>query len=93
MVRGLGWTSKGVPQGSPLSPVLFLIWMAPILREMERRVVEEVAPTMVDFPSYVDDLHCGIYLRGRDTRRDPDDPLGARERMEDLLDRASKTIK
>ena len=32
----------GVPQGSPLSPVLFLVWMAPILVDMERRVQEEV---------------------------------------------------
>ena len=93
MVRGLGWTSKGVPEGSPLSPVLFLVWMAPILREMERRVVEEVAPATVDFPSYVDDLHYGIYLRGRDTTRTPNDPVVARERVEDLLERASRTIK
>ena len=93
MVRGMGWTSKGVPQGSPLSPVMFLVWMAPILREMERRVVEEVASSSVDFPSYVDVLHCGIYMRGSGTRRTLNDPLEAPERMEDLLDRASQTIK
>ena len=46
----------GVPQGSPLSPVLFLVWLAPILVEMERRIREEVPGVGVEFPSYVDDL-------------------------------------
>ena len=55
--------------------------------------MEEVAPAVVDFPSYVDDLHCGISLRGGGTRRTPGDPQEARERMEDLLDRATTTIK
>ena len=55
--------------------------------------MEEVAPATVDFPSYVDDLHCGIYVRGGGTRKALSDPLEARERMEDLLDRASTTIK
>ena len=41
-VRGRGAAAKGVPQGSPLSPVLFLVFMAPILEKMERRVKEEV---------------------------------------------------
>ena len=36
--RGVQKTNVGVPQGSPLSPVVFLIWMAPILEEMERRI-------------------------------------------------------
>ena len=36
--RGNGRKNIGVPQGSPLSPVVFLMWMAPILEEMERRV-------------------------------------------------------
>ena len=57
-VRGRGAATKGVPQGSPLSPVLFLVFMAPILEEMERRVKEEVGRVDVQFPSYVDDLHC-----------------------------------
>ena len=41
-VPGRGAATKGVPQGSPLSLVLFLVFMAPILEEMERRVKEEV---------------------------------------------------
>ena len=57
-VRGRGAAAKGVPQGSPPSPVLFLVFMAPILEEMERRVREEVGRVDVQFPSYVDDLHC-----------------------------------
>ena len=36
VARGEGKTNLGVPQGSPLSPVIFLIWMAPILEEMEK---------------------------------------------------------
>ena len=35
-VRGRGAAAKGVPQGSPLSSVLFWVYMAPILEEMER---------------------------------------------------------
>ena len=35
-VRGRGAAAKGVPQGFPLSPVLFLVFLAPILEEMER---------------------------------------------------------
>ena len=59
--RGRGVATMGVPQGSPHSPVLFLVFIAPILEEMERRVKEEVGRVDVQFPSYVDDLHCGLY--------------------------------
>ena len=38
-----------------------MVFMAPILEEMERRVKEEVGRIHVQFPSYVDDLHCGLY--------------------------------
>ena len=79
---------RSAPATSRRSPV-----GGAILREMERRVVEEVAPATVDFLSYVDDLHCGIYLRGRDTRSTPDDPLEVGERVKDLLECASRTIK
>jgi len=34
-VRGKGKTNIGVPQGSPLSLVIFLICMAPIITKME----------------------------------------------------------
>ena len=56
-VRDRGAAAKGVPQASPLSPILFLVFMAPILEKMERRVKEEVGRVEVQFPSYVDDLH------------------------------------
>ena len=38
-VRGVGRSMVGVPLGSPLLPVLFLVLTAPILEEMERRIV------------------------------------------------------
>ena len=51
----------GVPQGSPLSPVVFLVWMAPIVVEIQQQIREKVPGVGVEFPSYVDDLHCGLY--------------------------------
>ena len=45
----------GVPQGSPLSPVVFLVWMAPILKRMEERVREETNLDM-EISSFVDDM-------------------------------------
>ena len=56
--RGQGKTNMGVPQGSPLSLVVFFIWMAPIPEEMERRLREEVG-VEIELPSYVDDIHLG----------------------------------
>ena len=41
-VKGMGRSMTGVPQKSRLYLVLFLVWMAPILMEMERRIKEEV---------------------------------------------------
>ena len=90
-MRGVGRSTVGVPQGSPLSPVLFLVSMAPILEEMERRIVEEVPGVVVEFPSYVDDLDCGLYDNRRVVRG-----LGEAERrarMEELLERVSVTPK
>ena len=52
-------------EGSLLSTVLLLGFMAPILEEMERRVKEEVGRVEVQFPSYLGDLHGGLYdMRG-----------------------------
>ena len=79
--------TKGVPQGSPLSPVLFLVFMAPILEEMERRLKEEVGMVEVQFPSYVDDLHCGLYdMRGAEEEE------VIRERMQDLVARVQRVV-
>ena len=86
-VRGRGVAANGVPQGSPLSPVLFLVFMAPILEEMERRVREEVGRVEVQFPSYVDDLHCGLYdMRGAEGEE------VKRERMQDLVTRVQRVV-
>ena len=81
-VRGRGEAAKGVPQGFTLSPVLFLVFMAPILEEMERRVKEEVGRVDVQFPSYVDHLHCGLY-----DRRGAGEEEVKRESMQDLVAR------
>ena len=86
-VRGRGAATKGVPQGSPLSPVLFLVFMAPILEEMECRVKEEVGRVDVHFPSYVDDLHCGLY-----DKRAAGEEETKRERMQDLIARIQRVV-
>ena len=90
-VRGVGSLLKGVLQGSLSSPVLFLLWIAPILRQMERRVVEEVPGVGVEFPSYVDDLHCWLFVGCRSVGNL--NGIERRERMGDLLDRVSRTLK
>ena len=54
-IKGRGKTNLGVPQGSPLSPVIFLIFMAPILQEMEAKLIAELQ-TKIEIPSYVDDI-------------------------------------
>ena len=90
-VRGTGRLVVGVPQGSPLLPVLFLVWLAPILVKMEQRIRDEVPGVVVEFPPYVDDLHCGLYHERASSRR-----LGEverRERMEDLVGHVSVVLK
>ena len=63
-VRGFGQTNIGVPQGSPLSPVVFLVYMAPILDEIESRLTQETAwrgKTLdVECPSFVDDIMASL---------------------------------
>ena len=86
-VRGRGSATKGVPQGSPLSPVLFLVFMDLILEEKERRVKEEVGRIDVQFPSYVDDLHCGLY-----DKRAVGGEEAKRERMHDLVARVQRVV-
>ena len=86
-VRGRGAATKGVPQGSPLSPVLFLVYMAPILEVMEKRVQEEVGRITVRFPSYMYDLHCGLY-----DRRAAEHELGKHERMQPLITRTRRVV-
>ena len=45
----------------------------------------------MEFPSYVDDLHCVLYVRWR--RVGNLDTIERREQMGDLLDRVSRTLK
>lgn len=54
-IRGNGKTNVGVPQGSQLSLVIFLIYIAPILEDMEQQV--SVAKGIaLDVPSYMDNI-------------------------------------
>ena len=57
--RGRGRTNFRAPLGLPLSPIIFLIWIAPIIKKMEI-AIREVAPYDNELPSYVDDLHVNI---------------------------------
>ena len=50
-----GKTNVGVPQGLPLSPIIFVIYMAPILKNMEQHL-SEVTGLNMEVPSYVDDI-------------------------------------
>ena len=63
-IRGGGKRNLRGLQGSPLSPIIFLIWIAPIMRKMESSI-SEVVPYNNEFPSYVDDLHVGYVTRTR----------------------------
>jgi ribonuclease HI len=56
--EGLRPVRTGIPQGSPVSPVLFLIYLRPLFDLMEEQHPE------AEYPSYVDDV--GIVIEGRD---------------------------
>ena len=47
---------NGAPQGSPLSPILFLIFLAPMLQEVEERFQASGSRVKVYLISYVDDI-------------------------------------
>ena len=57
--RGSRKTNLGALQGLPLSPIIFLMWMAPNIRKMET-AIKEVAPYDNELPLYVDNLHVNI---------------------------------
>ena len=68
-----------------------MVWLAPILVEMEQRIREEVSGVGVEFPSYVDDLHCGLYDERASCRKLEE--VERREGMEDLVNRVSVVLK
>ena len=74
-----------------MSPVIFLIWMAPILEEMEQRVQEEVG-VEIELPSCLDDFHLGIYNTSRRGARIYDTKVDS-EGVRELLAKADKVIK
>lgn len=61
--------------------------MAPILEEMEQHLQEEVGRVTVQFQSYMNDLHCGLY-----DRQGAKDDTGKRERMQHLVVRAQRVV-
>ena len=61
----------GVPQGSPLSPVVSLIFIGPMLEQMESTMVQELQLD-VEIPSYVDDiLICVLDKEGKIEMKKP----------------------
>ena len=53
--KGPGKTNVGVPQGLPLSPIVFLIFMAPIMDEMETTSTKELNID-IEIPSYLNNF-------------------------------------
>lgn len=65
--------------------------MAPILEEMERRIVEEVAGVSGESPTHVNDLHCGLYDERRKVRGLNE--VERREQMKEPLDQVFAVLK
>ena len=61
--------------------------MAPILEDMERRVKEEVGRVGVQFLSYVNDLHCGLY-----DKRVAGEEEVKHWRMQDLVTKVQRVV-
>ena len=65
--------------------------MAPILVKMEWWIREEVPGVGVELPSYVDNLHCGLYDKGVSCRWL--EVVERRESMVDLVNWVSTVLK
>ena len=69
--RGTSLVGAGVPQGSPLSLVVFLIAIAKVLEDTDKRLLREIPSHTITTYSYVDDFNCterekeGYRQRGR----------------------------
>jgi len=83
-VREEGRMNTGAAQGSPLSPVIFLIWMAPIITRMGEALNEQFLHVEIEIPSYVDDLHGGICIWDKNFTKGCD--------MEAMLQRVDETV-
>ena len=59
-MRGRGNTHLVLPLYSPLSPIIFLILMVPIIRKIEK-VIKKVASYDNELPLYINDLHVNIF--------------------------------
>jgi len=83
-VRRKGKTNIGAPQGSPLSLVIFLIWMALIITKMEKALQSQWPTFDLELPSFVDDLHLGVSIWERIIARGI--------KMNEVLEQADKIV-
>ena len=58
-MRERGKTNLEALQGSPLSPIIFIIWMALIINKMEIGI-RKIVPCDNKLPLYVDNFHVNI---------------------------------